>query len=413
MLAGLCARLQNSKASAIIPLKRGMKHPTAPGKGVSMENTVKKNPVQAIARAGPVLGAVAGVALALLAFAVLAGCDKATKPKSVKYNIYLGASYWMDSSDVNSLVNQLYVYDADSLTRLDSIPLPAASKQTAVSPDGRWLYVSNEFQSPGGVPSNVLKIDARTHQPVWSSPGPGWPVSVLKHGELVLHWRRVLRASDGTTIRQYDDSLTPDGGAPSGTKVALLAGARVRIADVETGEMSGDYGPNIGTGGDCPVVRALLHPDAQHVLAIAQDTSFLARTFWFIVGNIVTGETLLWDRVFAASGQLAISADGTIGVCTDPGNSFGELPVGINVVDLANMRRLKRFDYLSGLPGPACEDACFLPGDRRILVTPGSLWKVGPLCIIDLNTLAVVDTILQPDYRYVMKGGLGIGPRPE
>jgi hypothetical protein len=130
------------------------------------------------------------------------------------------------------------------------------------------------------------------------------------------------------------------------------------------------------------------------------------------VGNIVTGETLLWDRVFAANGQLAISADGTIGVCTDPSNrAFEDTPRGINIVDLVNLRPLKRFDYLTGLPAAATGQACFLPGDRRIVVTPESGY-MGELCIIDLRTMTVVDTILRLD-RYVSRRALGVGPRPE
>jgi len=382
-----------------------------PGKGGFMENAVEKNHVRAVARAGPVLRVVAGVALAVLAGAVLGGCDKATKPKPVKYNIYLGATYWKDSSDADSRVDQLYVYDADSLTRRDSIPLPGPSKEMAASADGLWLYVSNLGRRSAGVPGNIVKIDAVTHLTAWLSPNPSMGVSLLKHGKLVMNYRRVLRASDGATIRQFDDSLTPGGGASSGTKVALLGRARVRIADVETGEIFGDYGPNIGTGGDCPVFRALLHPDEQHVLVIAVDTMRLA--YWFIVGNIVTGETLLWDRIFSPYGQLAISADGTVGVCTDPSNPmYWDSPMGVNIVDLTNMKPLKRFDSRSGLPLPAAGQAWFLPGDRRIVMAPEAGWATGPLCVIDLNTMTVVDTVLRPDSR-VTKGALGVGLRPE
>ncbi len=341
----------------------------------------------------------------------LVGCSKATKPRPAKYNIYLGASYWKDSTDVNSLFSQMYVYDADSLTRLDSIPLPAPSWEMAASPDGRWLYVS--FGSVGDPQSqgNVIKINAITHQTVWQSPDASFRIGLIKNGQLLVNGSRVLRTSDGTTVRRYNDSYTLGGGAPSGTKVALIAEARVRIADVETGEISGDFGPNIGTGSDCPVYAATLHPDEERVIVIAVDTTNLS--YWFVIGNVLTGETLLWDRMFSPNGQLEISADGKTGVCTDPGRPFlEETPMGIDILDLANCRPLKRLDYRNGLPVAASGQARFLPGDRRLVVAPRAGAAGGPLCIVNLESLTVTDITLLSD-RYVIKRSLGVGPRPD
>jgi hypothetical protein len=123
-----------------------------------MEHTVEKNPLQAVARAGPVLRAVAGVALAVFACAVLPGCDKAIKPKEVKYNIYFAGSWYQGRSGDDYIYSRhLYVYDADSLTLRDSIPIPNQAVNLEVSPDGHGLYAW--CVSWSSYESNLIKID--------------------------------------------------------------------------------------------------------------------------------------------------------------------------------------------------------------------------------------------------------------
>jgi hypothetical protein len=80
--------------------------------------------------------------LGIMAAGLLWGCDgKTTDPENVNYNIYVGASYYADSS-AESRHDHLYVFDTDSLVLLDSMPLPAPSTVMAVSPNGQWVYVT-------------------------------------------------------------------------------------------------------------------------------------------------------------------------------------------------------------------------------------------------------------------------------
>jgi hypothetical protein len=96
---------------------------------------------------------------AIVLLASLLGCEKATKPKDVRYNLYVGATH-LATSPEDSSFNRIYIYNADSLTLLDSIWQAHFTEYLDASPDGQWLYVTGFISE--WTPRAVLKINART-----------------------------------------------------------------------------------------------------------------------------------------------------------------------------------------------------------------------------------------------------------
>jgi hypothetical protein len=263
----------------------------------------------------------------------------------------------------------------------------------------------------------VARINVRTKEVVWSHEGSFW-VSLLKDGELLVHGRDVLGTSDATSLGHIDASLSPEHGPLSGTKVAAVISdpngsetgdSVITVVDVLTGDTSGRFVPRPPSGGLFLIYFVVLHQDERRVLAIVTGGQSYS---WLVIGDVESGETLLQDRLYSPFGRIAISADGSLAVATDPSQpGIGGTPRGVNVVDLDAMQSLKRFDNPSGLPGRATGQACFLPGGRKLVTAPPpGMLTTGPFCIIDLTSMTVTDTI------YPVQGGwggaLGVGVRP-
>jgi len=386
----------------------------------------------------PAVGGCLGLGLRAAAVAVsavvvllsIAGCDKATKHKPVKHNIYMGASMF-DTVNVDSFWGWIYVYDADSLSLVDSINLNLIdptrrsffADELAVSPDGRWLYVLAASQY--SIPSTLWKIDARTKQAVWSRPGfddTKWlPVRVLQNGALLLVGDTVFQAEDGGVVRTLPDSLLTLWGPVSGTKVAATVRSRpqegydsiISVIDVATGEVSGRYVAHLTSG--VPLEHfytARLHPDGRRVLAVGVYRSDYY--CWFVVGDMETGQTLFEYRINHPFGEIAISNDGMLAAVTDPGAAYLGEYGRVYVVDLQTMSVT--------IPTPPAEllhwnwaaQICFLPGDRRLATAPKSSWALnhGPLSTIDLTTMRFEKGVWLPDSVGMFTGGMGTGPRP-
>jgi hypothetical protein len=361
---------------------------------------------------------------AVVVVASLVGCGDPTKPKDVKYNLYVGATH-LATSPEDSSFNRIYIYDADSLTLLDSIYQAHFTWYLDVSPDGQWLYVT-DFTSYSTNPT-VWKIDARTKQVVWSR-SDLWGVRCIANGTLLLAGRDVLRADDGTLVRHLSDSLYPFWGPVSGTRIAAIghtsdpdraSDAIVRVIDVATGEVSGGYIARLSSGETLQgIYTARLHPDGRRVLAIGVYASDY--NSWFVVGDVVTGQTLFEYQINYPQGEIAISSDGNLAVFTDPGTpSFGEWGVPYTV-DLRTYRVTEPVR-----PSASTRDfpimgsqVRFLPGDRRIVTAPAadpSLSDGGPLQVIDVATMTLEKTIWPTFYdslNWQPVGAMGIGPRP-
>ncbi len=364
--------------------------------------------------------------LALLSVVVLAvyftGCGDPTKPKDVKYNLYVGATH-LATSPEDSSFNRIYIYDADSLTLLDSIWQAHFTWQLDVAPDGRWLYVT-DFTSYRTNPT-VWKIDAHTKQVIWSR-SDIWGVRCIANGTLLLAGRDVLRADDGSFVRHLSDSLYPAWGPVSGTKIAAIGhtanpeGASeqiVRVIDVTTGEVSGGYVPHLSVGITLEgIFTARLHPDGRRVLAIGAYGSVF--NSWFVVGDVVTGQTLFEYRIQYPHGEITITEDGNLAAFTDPGTpSFGEVGIPY-VVDLRIYRVTKAPFNPDSMPITGSQ-VRFLPRSDRIVTAPAAdpgFTDGGPLHVIDAATMTLEKTIWPTgsnlSVNWPRVGGIAIGPRP-
>jgi WD40 repeat protein len=361
---------------------------------------------------------VSGVALALLAFAGMAGCDKTTKPEPVKYNLYVGARSW-DTVVEGLYRNEIYVYDADSLTLIDSFPHIDYINQLVVSPDGRSLYIRGGPNMP--LPAGLWKIDARTRQVVWSCTtevkrNRRQFVQILGNGRMLLSGNEVRRPEDGSLVRRLDDSLITMFGPVPGTKAAAIIrqdptssmgyDSIIRVVDVATGEVSGRFVAYLASG--VPLQQfymARLHPDGRRVLAIGLYGSY--DNTWFVIGDIETGQTLFRQKIYRPLGEIVISSDGNLAAFSDNGMSIlGEGGV-LRIIDLQTLPSIP----LS--PLALASQVRFLPGDRRVITAPPSGdATVRPMDVVDLATMALERSIRLPTTVAYSFGGLAVGPRP-
>ena len=354
--------------------------------------------------------------VSLIALGLFLGCvsRRGLEPGPVRYNIYVGATFgWFSYGPGPS---KLYIYDADSLTLYDSIPLESMAFDMAISADGKSLYVQMDGPWPS-YEGPLSLINARTKEVEWSRSGMGPCVSLHGNGRLLLNGPDVLDPRDGSLMWHLSDSLRPGRGPASGVRIAAIVegGASgywddsvITILNVSERQTSGRYVPRLSFGAVLSVYYARLHPDENRVLAIGVRDRL--EHSWFVVGNTNTGETLLEYPLIYPFGEVAISADGSIAVVTDPGRPLvGDSHPTLDVFDLNAMTHIKSFE---GMPLYWPSQVRFLPDDRTIITAPtADGLSSGPLQLIDLRTLEVVKTIwLSPDEPF--QGALGVAPRP-
>ncbi len=342
-------------------------------------------------------------------------CGKATKPKPVTCNIYISATGW-HSTKPSSRFDQLYVYDADSLSLIDSIPLTSMADALEVSPDGRCLYAQC---ADGG----LFKIDALTRNVVWSVPGMG-RITLVDAGRLVaregLEGTDVIDVTDGHVIKQLPLDIRVLSGPSNGTTVAAIlddttpdfhGDSAVTVFDVRTGAHYGYYVPRLSTGEALQAIYvARLHPDGKRVAVIGLFGS--VRYCWFMVGDVLTGETLLRQQITRPFGDIAISEDGKLAVVTDPGQPwYGEGGNGPSVFDLTTLKHLKTLREESDLLSWAPAQVRFVSGDRKIAFAPYPMWGGGTVFIVNRATL-VGERAAEKPYSGAFLGALGTGPRP-
>jgi hypothetical protein len=355
------------------------------------------------------------------------GCsdDPPVTPEPVAYNIYATANKYYDGEKES----RVYVYDADSLTLLDSIPLPHVGDWAQVSPDGRSLYLVM-WRYRDDYKHYIAKVDVTTGTMVWTQEVPiaagasdYSPFNSLDSGRLLAFGGILFDSETGAVVRQHDyqaeNHLTLQFGPPHGTEVAAIhfdsvpynyfdaSDTQVVVVDLVTGQSRGSFVPRFKQD-HYPmfVYRARLHPDGKRVLLMTE-TSGAA---WFVIGNVTTGELIMYDRLTTSEGEIAVSRDGTMAAVVDEaalGWGIG-LPA-VYLYDIVNYQHLKTFyNELCYLPG----QARFLPGDRRLAVFSstnpiGSDW----LQVFDLNTLTREHCVDTPFYN-VLGGAFAIGPRP-
>ena len=347
--------------------------------------------------------------LAALGLALACTSRRGVEPGPVSYDIYVGATFdWFSYGPGPS---KLYIYDADSLTLHDSIPLESMAFDMAISADGRSLYVQMDGPWPS-YEGPLSKINARTKEVEWSRSGIGPSVTLLGNGELLLNGHEVLDPLDGSLIRRLPDSVWLGHGPSTGTEVAATVedatSKYVTVLDIETGRIRGRYVPRLSSGGVAGVYYARLHPDGARVCVIGP--RYRLYDSWFVVGDIRTGETLLEHALTYPFGEIALSADGSIAVVTDPSRPliYDSYPT-LDVFDLEAMTHVRRFDFASGIRWPG--QVQFLPGDQSVVTAPpAEATGTGPLQVIDLTTLNVTHTIWLPPVD-PFPGALCVGPR--
>ena len=354
-----------------------------------------------VGRSGPTWRMVVLAVAAAFVVASICCCSKSTQPRDVKYNIYIGAMH-LAANDDDSTYSRIYIYDADSLTILDSICREHEAESVCASPDGRSLYVVDRIAY--NLASRLSKIEIHSKQVVWVRENLGGYPRFVSNGKFLLCGKDVLKPDDGTRLRRFSDSLWTMFGPVSGTKVAAVRDLVVTLIDVTTGESSGRWVPRLSNGLALDVGYARLHPDGRRVLAIGLYGN--VEYSWFVVGDVMTGETLFEYRVSLSNGEIAVSENGSVAVVTDPPGAWGYEQT-LNVIDLDHLTLIRKFTNELALQS----QVRFLPDNMHVaLARPSGIYHTGPLQIVGLNGMSVRGAQLPSHSPFI--GGLDIGPRP-
>ncbi|MBI5867454.1 MAG: hypothetical protein HZB43_04065 [candidate division Zixibacteria bacterium] len=331
------------------------------------------------------------VLVAATACLVVIDCGKSTKPKDVKYNIYRGVSH------------RIFIYDADSLVLLDSIVRQQYPEILAASPDGRSLYVVDRADRYSY--AALSKIDIESKQVVWRRDSLGGHLQFLSHGKELLCGADVVRPEDGTVIRHLVGASSGMFGPSTGSLVASTKDSVVAILDASTGESSGRYKPRLSNGLALLPQYTRLHPDGRRVLVIGLNGS--VHYSWFVIGDVVTGETLYEYRLALPYGEAGISDDGSVAVVTDPPEMLG-IEQSLSVIDLDHLTLIRRFTDILARES----QVRFLPDNRHaVLSGRADGHSLQPLRILNVVDMTYQTTTLPP-MGLRIDGGLDIGPRP-
>ena len=226
-----------------------------------------------------------------------------------------------------------------------------------------------------------------------------------------------MDAATLSVVRNSGDSLRWRGGPENGTKIAVSYApggtsgpGHIRVLDMTSGELTGSYIPHLQTGEPVAAYQVMLLPDDQRVIVAGPSSDGC----YVLVGDLKGGQTLLQFRRFGCSGEIVISPDTSFAVVSDPSSLANPEtpPPGIDVIDLRNLRHLKRF-------GPAdfpvdqwdwFFQICFTADSKKVIVASRPK-TTGWLYVINLAELRVED-ITWPDTGFARIGALGYGPQP-
>jgi hypothetical protein len=375
-----------------------------------MEHTVEKNYVQAVARAGSAFRAVAGVALALLVFAVLAGCGKGVNHKPVRDLVYV----------FGSGARVVYVLNADSLNAVDSIcvfpPRRPRVEYMVVTPDGRWMFTSDEGDALGTLVRKIDIVAKRTVDSLFTSHRGA--LLLLDRGRL-LHWGSCdgfLTEVDKFPVVTVDTTaVCVQHGPIAGTTIAggVTGTNHIRVETVRPRATVAEFvTTKIDSVPVSDVYYVALHPDGKRVSALVRGGGY-----FFIVAEVATGRTIYQHALTSPAGwffpgEIAINSAGTLAVVTDPGKPWFDYYIGtIDIVDLASLRLLKRIDQSNfGHPQSNAQIA-FTTDEKSVIVSGGPLPGGFPdVHKVDLTSLTISRTIVMPDTA--SPGGMAVGPAP-
>lgn len=359
------------------------------------------------------------VAVVLLGMISTCAEERSLSPQPPPLRIYAGA---LDFRGPYPYPTTVFVYDADSLTLVDSFPLPVQNLDLVASEDGCWLYALTKPESNIRV---LWRVNTVTHvaESLYSQSGRNsdlpFQMFPLNHGSWLLVARDLISITDGSLDKTISDSLVPFTGVSSGTAIAVGTGDQVIDGelitktlhgyDFETDSIWGAYQPHLLSGVRLGEVRyAVLHPDMRRVLAMGRIGS---RNTWFVIGDLLTGETLLQNQMVYSAGEILITPDGRHAVVTDPSIGFilDSHPT-LDVFDLDQMALVKRFIWILGeaekLFTPS--QLYVVPGTDRIVAAPPST-SVRGLMIVDLGDLDTIAVLQFDPYDFYRMGGLAVG----
>lgn len=353
------------------------------------------------------------------------GCGKKVTPpgpdpKPVPYNIYAAAMN--PGVHPTERYGQFYIYDADSLTLLDTIPLPdhLMAWTAVVSSDGRWLYAAcnRQIAPPGGF---IVKIDLNAHTVAWIQPTVNnWAderIRLLEDEQLLLGLPDVHDAVTGVFLHRLEH-VGSTAWKPSGPLVGEeVAGITtdsatgglsvIQAVNVLTGQFRGRFVARVGEEEHYLALNeAALHPDGRRVLAVGNRPWLGA---WFVVGDLITGEVLFTHELSHEWSELDINQDGTLAAVAVSANwFFGIGSPAVYVFDLTEYRLIKRFgsQEIYEIPG----QARFLPGRNRVAALADA-GGTGWVQVFDLETLGLPEYIPRP-FHNMQVGALAVGPRP-
>ncbi len=358
--------------------------------------------------------------LGLGIFGSLSSCShkKSTSSDETRLGVYIGV---LDYSTYYK-TSRIYVLDADSLIRRDSIPLSAPSMDLEVSADGKALFV---LLSEGpGYDRMLQRISTRSKSPEWTWVDTNHSSFYAKHvvplnsGKWLLFGRSLLKSIDGTAVSRLPDSILPYSGPLAGSEVAALvpvtnvySDSVLRILDAKSLAIRGRYVPRLHSGTRVMVNSATRHPDGHRVLVLGR--ALPGGQGVFVIGDMETGETLFQLPLVYPLGEIGISPDGQYAVVTDPSQTLRyDSWSTLDIIDLQQLEVVKHFVWDHAPMYWPCQIA-FLPGgDQFITAPPGDLSSFGPLIQFDLPSRSIDRVVPLDPVHDFGTGGLGVGPMP-
>jgi hypothetical protein len=307
------------------------------------------------------------------------------------------------------------------LTLIDSIPnvgyWSGASEieYMVVTPDGRWLFTSDAGNAKGTLVRKINTVTKQTVDSVYASHRGA--LLLLDKGRL-LHWGSCdgwLTEVDKFPVVSIDTTaVCVQHGPISGTTIAggVTGTNHIRVETVRPRTTVAEFvATEIDSVPVSGVYYVALHPDGKRVSAIVS-----GRGYFFIVANIATGQTVYQHALTSQVGQfhpgeIAINSAGTLAVVTDPGQPWFGMHVGtIDVVDLVNLRLLKRFDQ-DDFDGPQSNSQiAFTSDEKAVIVTTIANWGFSYIHRLDLETLTITKTASSEE---VAVGGMTVGRSPQ
>jgi len=378
-----------------------------------MENTVKRNHVRAVARAGPVLRALTGVALALLGCAVLAGCDKPTKPKpTTKCLLYAGMTASTEPWD-----GFIAVIDCETDSIIDSV-MPTShfpGPGVIVSPDGK--YFATLIVGPSEI------FDAATRLPVATLLTAGMPLFLPDAGILLclVHDSTLVYDMPGFTLRQSWSRIQGEAvRVPGRQQVAALdrggeGRAKLLFFDYVNYRAVDSVTITDAQGIGFQIMSFTFSPDGTRLYATGGQIGFGPGMVGY---DLIARRTLFRQRLNGPYGHCRITPDGMEAWVTEPGHPLYNPPIEVQAIFIFDAITGTLVDTIStrGIdPNPlralSPQDIRFVPDGSKAYVNCGTSQKTGqPILVISTGTRRIERSLFGEYNNFAVM--IDIAPEP-